>query len=524
MSDPVRNPISFWTHNTQVARFAAISESLKCDVCVIGAGITGLNCAYQLSKEGKSVVVLEDGLISGGETRRTTAHISTLVDSLYSQIIQWHGLEKSRQVFESLTRAIDEIERIVQNEKIECDFSRLEGCLFQSTGIDESALQKEYQACLDVGFSDIDYIKDFPLLNGASTSAVSFPNQAQFHILKYVNGMVDACKRQGVKFLCRTHVTEINDGHPATVQTHLGHTVKAGAIIVATNSPISDFVKVHTKQAPYRTYAVGLRVKAGAVPMALYWDTEDPYHYIRLQNLDDNLEEQILIVGGEDHRTGQADDACERFARLEKFARAFYPDAMDLQYSWSGQIYESVDGLSFIGRDPGHGDNIHIATGDSGMGMTHGTISGLLITDLIMGRENEWAHIYDPSRKVFNASFEYVKENVNSLSQYSSYLKPPVLTSVDELKEGEGGVIIRDGYHVAVYKDQDGILHEKSAYCPHMKGVVCFNGLEKTWDCPVHGARFTADGKVIDGPANFDLEDARQEFSVEYENKKRKAS
>lgn len=514
-----RNPISVWRHTTKVPRFAAISESLNCDVCVIGAGITGISCAFQLSKAGKSVVVLEDGLIAGGETKRTTAHLSTLIDSNYAKIIQYHGIEKAKKVYESLVKAVDEIENIVNTEEINCDFSRLEGCLMLSADMNENVLQKEYQACLDVGFENIDYIENFPLLNGAISKAISFPDQAQFHILKYLFGLVKICKNQGVKFLCRTHVTEIKDGQPALIKTHLGHTVSADSVIVATNSPISDFVKVHTKQAAYRSYAIGLSVKTGSVPLALYWDCEEPYHYMRLQNVDDNPDEQILIVGGEDHRTGQADDSNERFERLEKYTRSFYPDAGELKYNWSGQIYESVDGLSFIGRDPAHGENIYIATGDSGMGMTHGTISGLLLTDMILGKENHWQELYDPSRKVFNASIEYLKENVSSVAQYASYLKPPLVDSENALKNGEGGVIIRDGYHVAIYKDENGLLHEKSAYCPHMKGIVCFNGLEKTWDCPVHGARFTVEGKVIDGPANCNLDEARKEFQVDYKNK-----
>ncbi len=516
MFKDVRKPISVWTHTADVPRFAAISESVEIDVCVIGSGITGVNCAYQLSKAGKSVVVLEDGIIGGGETKRTTAHLSTVIDSLYEKIINWHGLDNAKLVYKSLNLALDEIENIVINEKIDCDFTRLDGCLMLTPSMNEDVLEKEYRACLEVGFENIDYIKNFPLLNGGSTSAITFENQAQFHVLKYLSGMVNACRRQGVKFLCRTHVTDIEDGNPAIVHTNLGHIVKANSIIVATNSPVSDLVKVHTKQAPYRTYVIGLVVPDGAIPLALYWDTDDPYHYIRLQKLDDK---QLLIVGGQDHRTGQANDAEERFAKLEKYARNFYPDAGELAYKWSGQIYESVDGLSFIGHDPAHGENIYIATGDSGMGMTHATISGLLLTDLITGKHNDFAKLYDPSRKVFNATIDYMKENMNSLSQYATYLKPPVLYSVDDLKAGEGGVIIRDGYHVAVYKDENGALHERSAYCPHMKGVVCFNALEKTWDCPVHGARFNTEGKVLDGPANCDLDKARKEFKVEIADK-----
>ncbi|MCW5822773.1 MAG: FAD-dependent oxidoreductase [Cyanobacteria bacterium TGS_CYA1] len=524
MFDPKRKPISVWTQTYEVPRFASISEPLDCDICIIGGGITGLNCAYQLSRAGKSVVVLEDGIIASGETKSTTAHISTVIDSLYQNIIRFHGDESARLVFQSLETAVDEIANIIEQENINCDFARVEGCLFNSHYDSHTDLQKEYEACLKVGFKNIDLIENFPLLNGSSTKAITFPNQAQFHILKYMSGLVEACRKRNVRFHTRTHVTEIIDGKRPTVYTNLGHWVKADSVIVATNSPISDFVKVHTKQAPYRTYAIAMLVNKGTVPQALYWDTEDPYHYIRLQDLDDEPELQLLIVGGEDHRTGQSNDAKKRFTKLEKYARAFCPNGGDIAFKWSGQIYESVDGLSFIGKDPAHNENIYIATGDSGMGMTHATLSGLILTDAILGKENRFANLYEPSRKVFNASLEYLKENVNSLSQYSSYITPPSLSNIDDLRPGQGGVIMRDGYHVAMYKDEKGILHEKSAYCPHMKGVVCFNGLEKTWDCPVHGARFNLEGKVLDGPANDNLDEARKEFKVDIRKEDRKAS
>lgn len=532
MFDPKRKPISVWTQTFDVPRFASISESLECDVCIIGAGISGLNCAYQLSKAGKSVVVLEGGIIASGETKSTTAHISVVIDSLYQNIVRLHGEDNARLVYQSLKTAVDEIEEIILTENIDCDFTRLEGCLFDSKIDSHTDLQKEYEACLKVGFEDIDLIQNFPLLNGATTRAITFPQQAQFHILKYITGLVEACRKRNVRFHTRNHVTQITDGKRPIVHTNLGHVVKTNSVIVATNSPISDFVKVHTKQAPYRTYAIGLKVKKGTVPQALYWDTENPYHYMRLQDIDMDsngqipidINEQILIVGGEDHRTGQSNDAKERFDRLEKYARAFFPDAGDVEFKWSGQIYESVDGLSFIGKDPAHDGNIYIATGDSGMSMSHATLSGLILKDFILGKNNFFADLYDPSRKVFNASFEYLKENVNSLSQYSSYITPPELNSPDDLKPGQGGVLVRDGYHVAVFKDEKGMLHEKSAYCPHMKGVVCFNALEKTWDCPVHGARFNLEGKVLDGPANENLYDARKEFEVDIRKEDCKAS
>jgi Rieske Fe-S protein len=266
---------------------------------------------------------------------------------------------------------------------------------------------------------------------------------------------------------------------------------------------------MHTKQAPYISYAIGIKVPAGSVTSALYWDTLDPYHYVRLQHGSDSGED-VLIVGGEDHKTGQADDAAERFAKLELWARFRWPQCGDVAYRWSGQVMETIDGLAFIGRNPGDDEHVYIATGDSGMGITHGTIAGILLTDLIVGRENPWAELYDPGRKRVKALGEFAKENLNVAAQYLDWVTGGDVSSADQVAPG-GGAVIRRGLHkVAVYRDPAGRLHEHSATCPHLGCVVHWNGGEKTWDCPCHGSRFDALGRVIVGPANADLGPADQ--------------
>ena len=231
-----------------------------------------------------------------------------------------------------------------------------------------------------------------------------FPRQAQFHPLDYLSGLARAIERDGGRIFTGTHAASIEGGTPARV---IGRRpmVTADAVVVATNTPVNDRVAIHTKQAPYLTYVIGARVPRGSVARGLYWDTLDPYHYVRLQALpaeggadepQGSPGDDVLIVGGEDHKTGQADDQPERYGRLEAWARERFPMMQGVEFRWSGQVMETIDGLAFIGRNPLDEPNVFIATGDSGMGMTHGTIAGLLLTDLILGRENPWATLYHP--------------------------------------------------------------------------------------------------------------------------------
>jgi Rieske Fe-S protein len=280
-----------------------------------------------------------------------------------------------------------------------------------------------------------------------------------------------------------------------------GHTVTARHVVVATNTPVNDLVSIHTKQAAYRTYVIGLQIPVGSFTKALYWDTARPYHYLRLTSIpvsDKTFE--ILIVGGEDHKTGQA-EATDRYERLEQWARERFPRAGEVAFRWSGQVMETVDGLAFIGRNPNDHRNVYIITGDSGMGMTHATIGGMILTDVILGRENSWADLYDPSRKRFGAASRFLRENLNVVAQYADKLTGGDADRPDEVARGSGSIVRRGLTKVAVYRDEQGKIHELSAICPHLGCVVSWNASEKSWDCPCHGSRFDPYGRVINGPA-----------------------
>jgi len=264
---------------------------------------------------------------------------------------------------------------------------------------------------------------------------------------------------------------------------------------------VNDWVTMHTKQAAYRTYVIAARVPTGKVPHGLYWDNLDPYHYVRVAR---DGRDEVLIVGGQDHKTGQADDQEERFDALLLWMLERFPMAGEVLYRWSGQIIEPNDYMAFIGRNPGD-DNIYIATGDSGNGITHGTVAGMLISDLIVGRDNGWAALYEPSRISLRATPEFLRENLNVAAQYRDYVTPGELGEVEEIVPDSGAVLRRGAKKVAVYKDAKGTLHQRSAVCTHLYCVVDWNDTEKTWDCPCHGSRFDRYGTVINGPAISDL-------------------
>lgn len=493
----------------EVPEKSPLTENTHSDVCIVGAGIAGMTTAYLLARQGRSVIVLDDGRIGGGMTERTTAHLSNAIDDRYFEIEHLHGEKGAMLAAESHTAAIDRIETIVAEEKIDCDFERLDGYLFVPPNDSKDLLEREMKAAHRAGLTNVEHVGRVPISGFDTGNCLRFPRQAQFHPLKYLTGLIRAIERDGGRIFTGTHVSKIEGGTHPRVETSDGYAVTADAIVIATNTPINDIVTIHTKQASYTTYVIGARIPRGSVTRALYWDTADPYHYVRVQSVsaNDGDHYDLLIVGGEDHKSGQADDAEQRYEDLEDWARERFPMIQRMEMRWSGQVMEPVDGLAFIGRNPGDQQNVYIITGDSGMGMTHGTIGGILVTQLIMGDACPWQSLYDPSRITLRTSFQFAMENINVAVQYvEGFLSGGDVDSPEEIAPGEGAIVRRGIAKVALYRDEDGTLHERSAVCPHLGCIVSWNHSEKTWDCPCHGSRFDRYGRVIAGPANSDLE------------------
>jgi nitrite reductase/ring-hydroxylating ferredoxin subunit len=329
-----------------------------------------------------------------------------------------------------------------------------------------------------------------------------FPRQAQFDPLKYLAGLARAALRHKARIYPRTHAEEIKGGNPACVTTSNDHKVNAGAVVVATNAAVNDSIILSTRESKYRTYVIGAFVPRGSVTKALYWDTADPYHYVRIQSVGD---EDLLIVGGEDERVGEHDDGDERFAELYRWTRKRFPMIGRIEFCWSGHIVEPTDTVAFIGRMPLSEGNIFVVTGDSGQGMTHGTIAGILLTDLIQGRRNEWSNIYDPARLTSIATIDFLNESLMVTAHYTDWLTGGEVSSSEEIERDEGCIVRRGLTKIAAYRDDRGVLHERQAICTHLGCVVSWNSTEQSWDCPCHGSRFDKLGHVINGPANNDL-------------------
>jgi glycine/D-amino acid oxidase-like deaminating enzyme/nitrite reductase/ring-hydroxylating ferredoxin subunit len=501
----------YWVASVQPFSTRKLTRNLETEVVVVGGGIAGLSVAYNLARNGVKVVVIEDGNIGSGETGRTSAHLVSALDDRYYDLESMYGEESTRMIADSHMRAIEFVESVCETEAIECEFERVPGYLFLHRNDKPDSLAREFEAAKRAGL-DVVQMTSIPGVNEAG-SCLRFARQGMFHPLKYLKGLCEAIIEYGGEIYTDTHAKDIDTTGIVTAE---GHKVSASHIVVATNSPVNDNLLLQLRQYAYRTYVVAMKVKKDALPKALWWDTGDhdvnadfaPYHYVRTLSYDETHD--LLIVGGEDHATGQPEstDGPEmmRYSRLEQWTRKRFP-VEETVYHWSGQVMETMDALGYVGRSPMDKDNIYIVTGDSGNGLTNAGVAAILLTALIIKGEHPWKDLYSPSRfKLFTAGKVFMKEVIGGLTQYMK--TKPHNTERDviaEMKAGDGRIVELRGRKYAVYKDDRHLLHFVSAECTHIGCQVKWDTDEKTWDCPCHGSRFTFEGKVVNGPANANL-------------------
>jgi glycine/D-amino acid oxidase-like deaminating enzyme/nitrite reductase/ring-hydroxylating ferredoxin subunit len=504
MATTARDTTPYWSASASFPPYARLDADTEADVVVVGAGITGLTAAYGLASAGRSVLVIDRRRCASVDTGHTSAHLTMVTDRRLSDLTDQLGRSHAQAVWDAGLAAIAQIDDIVRRHEIDCGFDWVEGYLHLPQGGTKSKeverLKRDAELAAELGF-DATFVDETPLVG---TPGVRFDGQARVHPRRYLAGLAKAIVAAGGRLHEHTDAGEFSD-RPLSVTAN-GHRITCGDIVIATHNPLvgvggtAAATLFQTKLALYSSYVVAGRVPKGVVPDLLLWDTADPYRYFRVEPHRDH---DVVILGGEDHKTGQAADTAERYARLEEALGALAPD-VELTHQWSGQVIETPDGLPYIGATAEHQ---YAGTGYAGNGLTFGTLAGMMIADRILGRANPWTELFDPARKAIrHGLWDYLKEN----SSYPYYLIRDRFAgaesrSLRSVKRGEGKVVERNGSKVAAYRDSAGGFTLRSATCTHMGCLVRWNPSEQTWDCPCHGSRFTPNGKVISGPAESPL-------------------
>lgn len=502
---------SAWLSDDVRPQFPALKEDVEVDVGIIGGGITGVVTAYLLKSAGLRVAVVERGRCGDGETSRTTAHLTYVTDARFHELVDRFGREAAQAAWDGGAAAIDLLEHIVDAEDLRCDFVRLPGYLHarwdESSSEDRTALDRDAELAMESGFSasSCDFV---PVAN---RPGVRFANQAIFHPLRFIAGLVACVEGGGSRVFEQTLVDEVTEQGTLRCgdrEVRCRHVVVATHVPLAGKSGLLTSTLLQTRLSAYSTYAVAARLPAETVEPGLWWDTSDPYVYLRVEDRDGF---QTAILGGEDHKTGQEIDTNAPFRNLVERMHRIFPQAV-VTDRWSGQVVESNDGLPLIGALD---ERQYVATGFAGNGMTFGALSALIVRDAVLGQSNAWSDLFDPTRaRLSGGLWRYLRENLD----YPRYLLRDRLTSrrnerLDDLPNGSARVQRLNGEKAAVFRDAHGDLHCVSAVCTHMGCLVRWNRAERTWDCPCHGSRFSIEGEVIAGPAESPLGQIESEKS-----------
>ncbi|KAH8805308.1 gamma-glutamylputrescine oxidoreductase [Xylogone sp. PMI_703] len=521
-TDPV------WVHlnpYSKYPQFPSLKQDMETAVCIVGSGIAGISTAYELVNRGYNVTMIEAREVLSGESGRTSGHLSNALDDKYTEIMKKHGQDGARAAAESHTWAINRVGEIATKLGIECEYRKLPAYeISQYVRSDPNhnkeveGLKTEVEKANSVGI-DARYEEGFAVKGWDGKpdqrDAAIFANQATFHPTKYLIGVLKWLKDQP-NFQCFAHTRMMSieekgveilgiGRKTVNIQTEEGHNISADYAIEATCVPLQK-LSVISEMEYTRTYCIAIRVPKGHIEDCLLYDEAEEYKYVRFTACDEK--DDYLVIGGCDHKVGQ-ESAAGRYEELENWVRERFPVAGSVDYKWSGQIYEPVDYMAFIGKNQGM-KHSYIVTGDSGNGLTHGVLAGKLIADEIEGKQNPWAKLYAPSRlaSIAKSLPSMVSHDVQINTQYKRFLQSDI-EDIGDLPKGSGGVLnSKLSSPVAVYKDENGNVSQYSALCPHLKGVVCWNAAEKSWDCPVHGSRFSKEGVCVQGPAKANLSPA----------------
>lgn len=483
---------SIWLDTTPATHFPALANDLIVDVAIVGGGISGLTAATLLKAEGLTVAVLEATRIVEGVTGFTTAKITSQHNLIYCDLTQRLGLDHARAYADANQVGIEEIARLVEGRHIDCDFTRTEAYTYTENDREVERVRAEVDCATRLGLPA--RFTDTTPLPFSIKAAVCFENQAQFHPRKYLLALAREIPGDGSHLFEGTRVTAVDDGNPCVVTTDLG-TVKARAVIIASHFPVNDKKSYAQRMRPHRSYVLALRV---AQPLSAgVFISAEPFHSMRSYPAPGS---DLIFVGGEGHQTGTGGDTIARYERLERWAREHF-DVQAVDYHWSTQDNLTPDGVPYIGRYDASSRHVYVATGFNGWGMTHGTVAAMILRDLILGRDNPWSDLFDPTRSDRPQNADDSGDSGESAGSGESSEAPDVPATVNELQPDQGAVIETPNGKAAVYKANGGSITCLSPVCTHMGCAVQWNAAEKSWDCSCHGSRFDKDGRVLHGPA-----------------------
>lgn len=498
---------SHWMRTADLPAFAPLAAPAEVDVAVVGGGIAGLSTAWELARKGMGVMVLESGRIAGGVTGYTTGKLTALHTAVYDTLRSRHGAEAAGLYASSHSAALAHVIEVAQEFGVDCSLERRPALTYCEDPAGVEALRTEAEAARAAGL-DASFVTETGLPYPVA-GAVRVEDQAQFHPLAYLRALVDDLVARGGSLYEGTQVTGVSGGDPCRVTTASGAAVYARHVVVATHHPVFDHALLATRLTQHRDLVVAGPMPAELDPDGMYITQEGGKRSVRTAPLAKG--QRLLIVTGEAFAPGADDDVRARFARLDAWARERFP-GVSITQRWAAQDNSSTDALPLIGGLPTAGDNVYVATGFAGWGMTGGVLAGQLIASLVTGTPQPWTDLYDPHRfgpavrsapaflkAQWDTGKHFVKDRLDTLVDGSN-------GPVSELQPGEGTVVRGAAKPCAVHRDDEGHLHVVSAVCTHMGCLVAFNNAERTWECPCHGSRFGIDGAVLQGPALKPLE------------------
>ena len=501
---------SLWQRNMPdyISQHKSIPDNVF-DLLIVGGGMAGINIALTLQQGGKSCIVAEAHTLGFGTTGGTTAHLNTLVDNHYDKIEANFGENNAQLHYDATSSALQLIKSNIKEFNIECGHSDQPGYLYSQTDEQSEELAKLLEASKRAGM-DMKYVDHIPV-PVPFEKAVVVQGEGQFHPTRYLFGIAKAFESLGGVIVQGCRVEDVGENDIIEAKTTIG-TIRARHLIYATHIPPGVNL-LHFRCAPYRSYAMTFTLNDNNYPKGLAYDMYQPYHYYRTQEVDGQL---YLIAGGEDHKTAHEDNTEACFTRLEAHVKTYY-DVESIKDRWSSQFFEPNDGIPYIGHLPGHAQNMWVATGFGGNGITYSHVSALVFNEIFVTRESRYADLFNPNRIKPVAGFKkFVKEGADVVSHMiGGYFSMEKLESLSDLAHGEARIVKYEGHRIALYKDENGQLHAVNPVCPHAKCSVAWNGAEKSWDCPCHGSRFTYDGEMLTGPAISNLEEVKLKRLVE---------